>query len=133
MKKVLLIDKDSALCDSLAEQLAVHGYTVRCAHSSVEGRKLALQEKPDAIITEAMLETDTAGFELVYQIRDDRPDSRYAAIRDTPILLLTAIDQLTHFRFSLNEKQSYLPTISGMLSKPAQIETLLGKLNEMVE
>jgi DNA-binding response OmpR family regulator len=132
MKKILLIDKDTAACESLAAQLASHGFEVKCAHSSVAGRKLALAEKPDAIISEAMLETDTAGFELVYQIRDERADSRYAAIRNTPILLLTGIDQNTHFRFSLNEKQSYLPPISGMLSKPAQIENLLEKLKEML-
>ncbi|GAA5786333.1 response regulator transcription factor [Chitiniphilus shinanonensis] len=132
MKKILLIDNDKALCESLSGTLEANGYAVTCAHSAVEGRRLALALAPDAIVTEAMLETDNAGFELVYQIRDDRPDSRYAAIRDTPILLLTAIDQLTHFRFSLNEKQSYLPPISGMLSKPAQIDTLLSKLKDMV-
>ena len=93
---------------------------------------MALAEQPDAIITEAMLETDTAGFELVYQIRDERADSRYATIRNTPILLLTGIDQNTHFRFSLNEKQSYLPPISGMLSKPAKIDNILEKLQAML-
>ncbi|MGL4997034.1 MAG: response regulator transcription factor, partial [Deefgea sp.] len=96
MKKILLIDQDTVLREGLAAQLASHGFDVKCANSSVEGRKLALAEKPDAIISEAMLETDTAGFELVYQIRDDRADSRYAAIRNTPILLLTGIDQNTH-------------------------------------
>ncbi|QLG88428.1 response regulator [Chitinibacter bivalviorum] len=132
MKKILLIDGDTALCQNLSATLAQHGYAVTCAHSAVAGRKAALASPPDAIITEAMLETDTAGFELVYQIRDQRADSRYTAIRDVPILLLTAIDQVTHFRFSLNEKQSYLPPISGMLSKPVQIETLLDKLKEML-
>lgn len=131
-KKILLIDNDAALCEQLAAQLAGHGFDVKCASSAVAGRKLALAEKPDAIVTEAMLETDTAGFELVYQIRDERPDSRYHDIRHTPILLLTGIDQNTHFRFSLNEKQSYLPPIAGMLSKPVQLDTLLDKLQEMV-
>lgn len=132
MKKILLIDGDKDLCMSLAAELEKNGYAVNCAQSSVEGRKMALELKPDAIITEAMLETDTAGFELIYQIRDERADSRYAEIRNTPILLLTAIDQITHFRFSLNEKQSYLPPIAGMLSKPAKIDVLLAKLQEMV-
>lgn len=132
MKKVLLIDDDKDLCTSLAAVLEKNGYAVTCAHSAVEGRKAALAQKPDAIVTDVLMETDTAGFELVYQIRDERPDSRYAAIRNTPILLLTAIDQITHFRFSLNEKQSYLPKISGMLSKPVQAEVLLEKLKEML-
>lgn len=131
-KKILLIDNDVALCEQLTTQLVAQGYAVICAHSAVEGRKLALTEKPDAIVTEAMLETDTAGFELVYQIRDERADSRYASIRSTPILLLTGIDQATHFRFSLNEKQSYLPKISGMLSKPVQLENLQEKLQQML-
>ena len=132
MKKILLIDDDKDLCQSLSAVLEKNGYAVTCAHSAVEGRKAALALKPDAIITDVLMETDTAGFELFYQIRDDRPDSRYAGIRNTPIVLLTAIDHITHFRFSLNEKQSYLPNISGMLTKPVQIESLLEKLREMV-
>jgi CheY-like chemotaxis protein len=131
-KNILLIDQDRALCQQLASQLREHGYAVTCAHSAVDGRKLALAQQPDAIVTEAMLETDTAGFELIYQIRDERANSRYAAIRTTPILLLSGIEQATHFRFSLNEKQSYLPAISGMLSKPVQIDNLLEKLQQML-
>jgi len=132
MKKILVIDKDTAACENLAAQLTAHGFEVQCAHSSVEGRKLAMTQQPDAIITEAMLETDTAGFELIYQIRDERAESRYATIRSTPILLLTGIEQVTHFRFSLNEKQTYLPPISGMLSKPVQIDNLVEKLQQML-
>lgn len=131
MKKVLLIDDDKDLCQSLSAVLRTQGYEVAVAHSATEGLKTTLALKPDAIVLDVLMETDTAGFEFIYQIRDERDSSRYLSVRNTPIVLLTAINQITNFRFSLNEKQSYLPSISGMLTKPLQIESLLDRLKQM--
>ena len=133
MKKVLLIDDDKDLCQSLEAVLKSHGYDVTVAFSATEGLKKTLALKPDAIVLDVLMETDTAGFEFIYQIRDARTDSRYLSVQNTPIVLLTAINQITNFRFSLNDKQSYLPSISGMLTKPLQIESLLEKLKQITE
>lgn len=133
MKKVLLIDDDKDLCQSLEAVLKSHGYDVTVAFSAAEGLKKTLALKPDAIVLDVLMETDTAGFEFIYQIRDARADSRYLSVQNTPIVLLTAINQITNFRFSLNDKQSYLPSISGMLTKPLQIESLLEKLKQITE
>lgn len=131
MKKILLVDDDKDLCLSLEKVLADNGYAVTLAHSAVEGLKKALEVKPDAIVLDVLMETDTAGFEFIYQIRDDREDSRYKAVKATPIVLLTAINQITNFRFSLSDKDNYLPPISGMLTKPVQIEDLLARLKQI--
>lgn len=131
MKKILLVDDDKDLCQSLEKVLREHGYDVVQAHSAKEGLKKALEVKPDAIVLDVLMETDTAGFEFVYQLRDERADSYYAAIKNTPVVFLTAINQITHFRFSLSDKDNYLPPISGMLTKPVQLEDLLAKLKQI--
>lgn len=131
MKKILLVDDDKDLCQSLEKVLKDNGYEVTLAFSAVEGLKKTLAVKPDAIILDVLMETDTAGFEFIYQIRSTDKSSRYTAVRDTPIVLLTAINQVTNFRFSLGDKDSYLPDISGMLTKPVQIEDLLSRLKQL--
>lgn len=131
MKKILLVDDDKDLSHNLETVLKAKGYAVAVAHSAAEGLKKVLTEKPDAIVLDVSMETDTAGFEFAYQIRSQRDASRYKAVRDTPIVLLTAINQVTNHRFSLNDKDSFLPDINAMLTKPVQIDVLLSKLQEL--
>lgn len=131
MKKVLLVDDDKDLSRNLEAVLKSHGYQVVLAFSAAEGLKKTLAEKPDAIVLDVSMETDTAGFEFLFQIRSKRDSSRYKEVRDTPIIMLTAINQVTNSRFSLNDKESFLPDISEMLTKPVQIDVLLNKLNTL--
>ncbi len=131
MKKVLLIDNDQDYVTDLEQALKTNGYQVATASRADEGLPMALAFLPDIVILEVMLENDTAGFEFAYQLRSDRKSSRYRSIKDTPILLVTAINQATHFRFSLNEKASFLPAGVEMLTKPVPMELLLTKLTQM--
>lgn len=131
MKKILLVDDDKDLSHNLEAVLKSQGYQVALAFSAAEGLKKTLTEKPDAIVLDVSMETDTAGFEFLFQIRSKRDSSRYKDVRDTPIIMLTAINQVTNSRFSLNDKESFLPDISDMLTKPVQIDVLLNKLSTL--
>ena len=131
MKKILLIDNDKDFVTDLEQVLKANGYEVATAFRADDGLRAALAFRPDVIVLEVMLENDTAGFEFAYLLRSDRKASRYRAIKDTPILLVTAINQATNFRFSLNEKASFLPLGVEMLTKPVPVEVLLAKLRQL--
>ena len=131
-KKILLVDDDKDLVVTLAQAIKMNNFEVVEANSGVEGLKKVLSEKPDLVIFDVMMETDTAGFEAVYQIRSKRDGSKYAAVKDIPIIMLTAIDQVTNSRFSLNADQSFLPNISDFLTKPVDIDELIEKINKFV-
>lgn len=131
MEKILLVDDDKDLLRDLEAVLTAHGYEVRQAHSATAGLRAVLDDRPDVIILDVMMEKDTAGFEFVYQLRSERASSRYREVRDTPVIFLTAINQATNFRFSLNEQASFLPPTHALLTKPVQIEVLLAKLKEL--
>lgn len=131
MEKILLVDDDKDLLRDLEAVLTAHGYQVQQAHSATAGLRAVLTYRPDVIILDVMMEKDTAGFEFVYQLRSERESSRYREVRDTPVIFLTAINQATNFRFSLNEQASFLPPTHAMLTKPVQIEVLLAKLKEL--
>ncbi len=129
-KKILLVDDDRDLANSLETVLRQHGYEVALAFSASEGLRAALARKPDLIVLDVSMETDTAGFEFVDQVRSRRPTSRYRDICDVPIVLLTAINQVTNSRFSLDDRQSFLPGVAGVLTKPVRIDTLLARVSE---
>ncbi|MFW5862804.1 MAG: response regulator [Spirochaetota bacterium] len=131
-KKILIVDDDRDLVESLAQALKMNGYDVVAAYSGSEGLQTLLQQKPDLLILDVMMETDTAGFEMAYQVRSDRETSKYREVKDTPIIMLTAINQVTNNRFSLNEDQSFLPGINDFLTKPVKIDDLVEKVNEYV-
>ncbi len=131
-KKILLVDDDKDLVATLAQALKMNNLDVIEAFSGTEGLKKVLSDKPDLVVFDVMMETDTAGFEAVYQIRSKREGSKYAVVKDIPIIMLTAIDQVTNSRFSLNAEQSFLPNISDFLTKPVDIDELIEKIKKFV-
>ncbi len=128
MAKILIVDDDRDLTESLKQILLGKGYQVAMAYSAAEGLKALLAERPDLIVLDVMMETDTAGFEAVYRIRSDRPDSKFKEFKGIPIIILTAIDQVTNSRFSLDQEESYLPGRNEFLTKPVDIDDFLGKI-----
>lgn len=131
-KKILLVDDDKDLVATLSQALVYNNFYVVEAYSAAEGLKKVLSEKPDLVIFDVMMETDTAGFEAVYQIRSKRDTSRYKEVKDVPIIMLTAINQVTNSRFSLNAEQSFLPSINDFLTKPIDIDELIEKINRYI-
>ncbi len=133
MARILLVDDDRDLTDSLTQVLRYQGYEVAVAHSAEEGLKKLLEVKPDLVILDVMMETDTAGFEAVYRIRSQRSDSRFKEFKDIPIIILTAIDQVTNSRFSLDQEESFLPGYNEFLTKPVDIDELLQKIESCLK
>lgn len=131
-KKILLVDDDKDLVTSLRQALIANDYQVEIAYSGADGLKKLLEVKPDLIILDVMMETDTAGFEVADQIRSKREHSRYSGVSNTPIIMLTAINQTTNSRFSLNESESFLPKINDFLTKPVKIDDLLEKVRAVI-
>ena len=131
-KKVLIVDDDKDLVQSLVQAFKVNGYDVAVAYSGSEGLAKLKEEKPDIIVLDVMMETDTAGFEVANQIRSTRDTSQFKEFSQVPIIMLTAINQVTNSRFSLNENESFLRGINEFLTKPVDIGELIEKVNQCV-
>jgi len=132
-KKILIVDDDTDLVQTLEAALKYNGYEVASAYSGAEGLRKLRDTSPDLIILDVMMETDTAGFEIAYQIRSERPSSQYREYRNIPIIMLTAINQVTNSRFSLGDKDSFLPGIRDFITKPVKIDELLVRIKENVK
>jgi CheY-like chemotaxis protein len=124
-KKILIVDDDQDQVNSLAHVLKSKGYEIAEAYNGSQCLKKLAEVKPDLIILDIMMDTDTEGFEVANQIRSSRPTSRYKEFKDIPIVMLTAINQVTNSRFSLDMEESFLPGVQDFLTKPVNFEELL--------
>jgi CheY-like chemotaxis protein len=131
-KKILIVDDDRDLVASLAQVLKGSGYEVAAAYNGADGLKALLAERPDLVILDVMMETDTAGFEAADVIRSRRETSKYREFRDMPIIILTAIDQVTNSRFSMDPSDSFLPGTNEFLTKPVDLDELLAKIGRVL-
>jgi CheY-like chemotaxis protein len=131
-KTILIVDDDRDLVETLSQVLQSQGYRTAAAYRGSEGLKAVLAEKPDLVILDVMMETDTAGFEVADQIRSLRPGSRYAEARSVPLVILTAIGQVTNSRFSLDPGDNFLPGVEAFLTKPVDIDELLAVIRRLL-
>jgi len=132
-KKILIVDDDKDLVASLEGVLRGNGYDVAVAYSGADGLKALLAERPDLVVLDVMMETDTAGFEAADRIRSRRETSRFREFRDVPIVILTAINQVTNSRFSMDQGESFLPGTNEFLTKPVDLDEFLAKIGRALK
>ena len=130
MAKILMIDDDPDILTAIRIPLEASGHEFYTAASGSEGLEKVKEIHPDLIILDVMMETATEGFHLSLQLRDRSPDAEYAAYRDIPILMLTAIHTTTPLRFAPDE--DYLP-VEAFLDKSADPDELLAKVDELLK
>jgi len=130
MAKILIIEDDPDMVTALRMPLEAEGYEVFTASSGQEGLQKVKEIEPDLIILDVMMETTTAGFQVSLQLRSPDPKSEYAAYRDIPILILTAIHTTTSLRFGPDE--AYLP-VDDFVDKPVDPDVLLKKVRVLLE
>ncbi len=83
MQRILVIDDDPALTNTLRRGLAYEGYAVEAANSSRRRLSLAHERAPDLVILDLM-PPELDGFEMLARLR--------SADAELPVLMLTARD-----------------------------------------
>jgi CheY-like chemotaxis protein len=131
-KTILIIDDDPDLVEAIRLPLEAHGYSVAAASSGEEGLEKVLECKPDLIMLDIMMFTPTEGFHVAYKLRSDDPASPYAKYRNVPIIILTAIHQMTELRFHFEGDEGFLPA-EEFIEKPIDPAVLLEKVGRLLE
>jgi len=93
MRKVLIIEDNSAMLRGLKDNFELKGYSVKTAQDGQKGLKAALTENPDLIILDIML-PKVNGYEICSEVRKKN--------LDMPIIMLTAKDQEADIVLGLN-------------------------------
>lgn len=80
--KILIVEDEERIASLVKQGLEEQGHTAMVAYDGLNGRKLALQNDFDLVISDIILPQLT-GIELCRQIRSAKPD--------LPVILLTAL------------------------------------------
>jgi CheY-like chemotaxis protein len=79
MKKILVIDDDSLVRDTIVRILERKGYMVLVAADGVRGLRMFHTEQPDLVITDIIM-PEKEGLQTIREIRGNRPDAKIIAI-----------------------------------------------------
>jgi DNA-binding response OmpR family regulator len=82
--EILVVDDDRDIRDSLQLVLEKNGYTVKSAANGKEALAALKTKKPDLIILDIMMSTDTEGFDLAYELKNK------TEYQNLPIIILTS-------------------------------------------
>jgi CheY-like chemotaxis protein len=126
MAKILVIDDDPDVVMAIRMCLEDADHTVIDAPGGKEGLELLKADRPDLIILDVMMETQTEGFQLALKLHSPDPTSEFAEFSDIPILMLTAIHSTTPLRFEPDI--DYLP-VELFVDKPIDPEDLVRKVD----
>ena len=130
--KILIIDDDPDLVESMQIMLEANNYRVESAYNGTDGLRLVKEINPDLIILDVMMDSITEGFQVSYQLRSRDPQSPYKAYSNIPILMLTGVSQKMHMKFSPEKDEDYLP-VDELVEKPIQLDALLEKVKKLIK
>ncbi|WP_298446589.1 response regulator transcription factor [Gordonia sp. (in: high G+C Gram-positive bacteria)] len=114
--RILVVDDDRAVRESLRRSLTFNGYTVETAGDGLEALEKVVADRPDLMVLDVMMPR-LDGLEVCRRLR--------SAGDDLPILVLTARD-------SVSERVSGLDAgADDYLPKPFAMEELLARLRAL--
>ena len=127
-KDILVIDDDRDLVDTLRIVLESKKYEVRAAYDGKEGFGRVEEKRPDLIILDVMMATDTEGFDLAYKLQNN------PKFRDVPIIMVTSFPKAMaekgpdRFQHILGEDWP----VSIFIEKPVDPEKLLTTIEDIL-
>jgi len=115
--RILVVDDDRAVRESLRRSLAFNGYTVELAEDGVEALERIARDRPDAVVLDVMMPR-LDGLEVCRRLRSTGDD--------LPVLVLTARDSVSERVAGLDAgADDYLP-------KPFALEELLARMRALL-
>lgn len=118
--KILIVDDDPAILETLGAKLTVSGYTVLKASNGLEAVKIARQELPHLIILDLLMPI-LGGAGAVIKLKEDKNT------RSIPIFFLTGVD-MDHDDLKQEEIG-----VDVIFHKPFSFKELMEKIQEVLD
>ncbi len=131
MSKILIIEDDSEIIETLSELLTLEGYDVISANSGKEGIKSAIRYHPDLIICDIMM-PEMDGYEVIKTLQHNQ------STFNIPFLFMTAKTAKSDYRLGMElgaddyitkpyEDNDILHAIEARLKKKKEIDNYFDK------
>ncbi len=128
MSYLLIIDDDEDFAVAAATVLRNAGYEVQIEMNIKSAEESMKNRRPDLIILDVMFpENGTAGFELARKLK--HYDKQ---LKDTPILMLTAVNSRFPLGFSSTDIDDYWLPVEDFLEKPVDFDILKKKVDNLI-
>ena len=124
--KILVVDDDIDIRDSLQAILEGEDYEVETAAGKKEGWEKVKAGKPDLMILDVMMATWQDGFEMA---RELKKDPEFSSI---PILMLTGVKDRTGIDFKSSARDDEWNPVETFLEKPIQPDVLIAEIEKLL-
>jgi DNA-binding response OmpR family regulator len=132
MAKILIIDDDRDIVDSMTVILTSSGHKVEVKPDTNDIVESVMQINPDLIILDIMFPEDQqAGFVAARTLRKCKHDK----VKNIPILVLSAVNQWSDMSFHFSDSDisdDFMP-VEAFIEKPVEPKVLLSKVKEFLE
>jgi DNA-binding response OmpR family regulator len=123
--RVLLVDDDPDFIEANSIVLEASGFEVITASSGADGLKMVMEEKPDVVILDVMMENTDEGFAVARRIRS----KLHSAV---PIIMFTSVGKVTGYDFNPEENPDFFP-VDVFLEKPVPPSILVNRVREVLK
>ena len=126
-KRVLVIDDDVQLVDTVQTLLESAGYEVSYAFQSEKGMELARELGPDLILLDIMFAGPPGvdGVEMSRRLRQD------PFLGKTPVIILSGVKKVLDMPVKLAPDEDYMP-VRSFIEKPFKPDRLLGEIEQVL-
>ncbi len=121
MALIAIIDDDPDILDSSSIVLKSQGHNIVTADNPHDGYKIVVEQKPDLIILDVMMDEPDDGFYLAQKFRKE-------GIK-TPILMYTSVSKATGMEY---DKSEMVP-VEDFVEKPISPSELINKVNNLLK
>jgi len=129
MANILIVDDDLDIIDSLKMILEANGHQVSVKTDPDNLVESVKQSPPDLIILDIIFpENPNAGFAAARELH------KVEKVKDIPVLLLSAVNQLSKMSFGFSEtdiSEDFMP-VKGFIEKPVEPLVLIARINEIL-
>jgi DNA-binding response OmpR family regulator len=129
-KKIMVIDDDPDYRDAVTTILKSALYDVVTASNPKEGKERVLEEKPDLILLDIMMDSLFDGFSLCNAVKTSK---EFEEVKTTPIIFVSAVKELTGSRFQFDGMEQGMAGPDDYMDKPVKPEDLLARVAKLLE
>jgi DNA-binding response OmpR family regulator len=120
MAKIAIIDDDPDIVDASSLVLTSKGYDVISASNPDDGYKIIVEQNPDLIILDVMMNEPDDGFFLAQKLRRNNIE--------TPIIMYTSVSKSLGMEFGASE----MVPVDEFVEKPISPDALVQKVEKLL-